>query len=309
MRLFDVRSEPDPILGGGQQRVSAATAAVVRYVLDLDASAACGQLIRSGDGLFDVDNLMFRMPADTFWLELFEERTAAMVGPNRKIGYLVETWGDGRSGTISPYMETNEGLRREVPVKIQFDLTGKLTPRKGQHEISHPHMDHLADLLRHCVLIPDYDRVARLSSPGLKSSDALRELAEGVWYALPLMFAFVALLNSPQVVETRQSDLTKLNRARVRRGRAPLMDHVEVRMALGETSGGSGSGGNSLRSPPRLHVVRGHLVHRDGKTFWRQAHLRGDSHKAIVAKTVRVTAGRSVRSDPIAHMRKAATYG
>lgn len=281
-----------------------AAGAGVRYVLDAEASTACGELIRTGAGLFEPDNPLFRMPAETLWLELFEEQVAPP-RPKRRLGYLIEGASDGRSGTIVCFSETGDGLSRREPAVIVFDLERKMVCRPGMYRLRHPDMPHLAGLLEHCLLVPVGEGMSGLAAGHAAKSPVLRDLAEGTWYALPLLFAFVALLNSPQLIETRRSDLDRLNRARGRRGRAPLLDHIEVRLSLGEASGGSGALGNALRTAPRLHFVRGHLVRREGMTFWRQAHLRGDGHKAIVSRTIRVTAGRSVREDASAHVRMA----
>lgn len=281
-----------------------ATMANIRYVLDLPASNACGDLLRNGVGLFEADNPLFRMPADCFWVELFEEHASGYDGPNRRLGYLVQSEPDGRSGVILPFHETNDGLRRQAPCTIVFDLDDKMSARPGMHPLRHAEMQHLRDLLDHCLLCPDTTGMKELRNRSERTTSVLAELAQGTWYALPLLFAFTALLNSPQVVETRNSDLFRLNRERIKRGRAPLLDHVEVRLCLGG-AGGIGSPSGAFRTAPRLHVVRGHVVRRNGKTFWRQAHLRGDSHKAIVSKTVRVTAGQAVRHDAARYVRSA----
>lgn len=311
MRLIDRPSEvllSDRRTGTGGRDAHAAreldaASASIRYVLDGDASNACADLVRSGDGLFSVENPLLRMPAEHFWVELFEESDGGGPDYRGRMGYLVSANDGGRSGTIVPYSETSEGLRRRLPCEIAFDLDGGIPRQPGTYALAHPHMTHLAELLSHCRLCPDHERIAARQPDSVAQTETLSMLAEGTWFALPLLFAFVALLNSPQVVETRHSDLHRLNRARARRGRAPLLDHIEVRLALGERAAGAGQG-NALRLAPRLHVVRGHVVHRHGKTFWRQAHLRGDSQKAIVAKTVRVSAGRSVRRDAAHHVRK-----
>jgi hypothetical protein len=282
-----------------------ATMATIRYVLDQPASNACGELLRNGEGLFEADNPLFRMPADSFWVELFEEHAPGYHGPNRRLGYLVQSEPDGRSGVILPFHETNEGLRRQSPCTILFDLDNKMSARPGMHPLRHAEMQHLRDLLDHCLLCPDATGMKELRNRSEKTSSVLAELAQGTWYALPLLVAFTALLNSPQVVEMRNSDLLRLNRERVKRGRAPLLDHVEVRLCLGGAAV-VGNQGGPLRTAPRLHVVRGHVVRRNGKTFWRQAHLRGDSQKAIISKTVRVTAGQAVRYDAACYVRSAA---
>jgi hypothetical protein len=279
-----------------------ASMADIRYVLDLPASQACGDLLRNGEGLFEAENPLFRMPAESFWVELFEEHANGYSGPNRRLGYLVESDMAGRTGTIIPFFETYEGLRRQLPCKILFDLDNVMVRGPGMHAMRHAEMTHLSDLFDHCVLCPDPEGMNDFHVGPGGGSSKISELAHGTWYALPLLFAFTALLNSPQVIETRNSDLFRLNRERMKRGRAPLLDHVEVRLSLGGGTG-SGDGAGGLRTAPRLHVVRGHVVRRNGKTFWRHAHLRGDSQKAIVSKTVRVTAGNAVRSNAAHYVR------
>lgn len=309
MRLIDRPLESLPgVCGltaaapGHRERPSSAS---VRYVLDVAASYACGDLVRNGDGLFEPENPLFRMPVETFWLECFAEREGDAKGPNKRVGYLVRSGDGGRAGTITPFTETGNGMTQQLPGQIWFDLDAPIVRKQGMYALRHPHIGHLAGLLKHCVLVPDQDRLAAMHVSAGVNTTPLVALAEGTWFALPLLFAFVALLNSPQLVETRASDLDRLNRARARRGRAPLLDHVEVRLALGDTSR-TGSCGTEARVSPRLHFVRGHVVRRSGKTFWRQPHLRGDSQKALVFRTVRVTAGRSVRTDPTQHVRQAA---
>lgn len=310
MRLIDRSPDVPPRFKKfltGQQAQQArhmfdASMADIRYVLDLPASSACADLIRNGDGLFEADNPLFRMPAESFWVEMFEERGSDHLGSNKRLGYLVQSGPDGRSGTIIPFYETNEGLRRQMPCTVVFDLDNKMAARPGTHSIRHAEMYHLAGLFNHCLLCPDPKGLEEYKSKIGPHKSALSELAQGTWYALPLLFAFTALLNSPQVIETRNSDLYRLNRERVKRGRSPLLDHVEVRLSLGG-GGAGGFEGGALRTAPRLHVVRGHVCRRNGKTFWRQAHLRGDSHKAIITKTVRVTAGKSLRENPAHHVR------
>ncbi len=74
-----------------------------------------------------------------------------------------------------------------------------------------------------------------------------------------------------------------INRKRQALGRLALLDHVEVRASLDavhqpytramQTDG---------RQSPRLHHVRGHLVRRDNRVFWRTPHLRGSALRGMV---------------------------
>jgi hypothetical protein len=71
-----------------------------------------------------------------------------------------------------------------------------------------------------------------------------------------------------------------------------LLDHIEVSLDLRPRNVERRSGnGISERAPPRLHYVRGHLVQRAGKSFWRSPHLRGDDTRSILSRTVHVTTG------------------
>lgn len=59
--------------------------------------------------------------------------------------------------------------------------------------------------------------------------------------------------------------------------------HIEVNACLeglGEAER-TGTGPIGRRSP-RLHHVRGHLVRRDNKVFWRIPHLRGNASRGVV---------------------------
>lgn len=279
--------------------------ASVRYVLDLPASQACGELIREGEGLFEPENPLFRLPAEALWLELYVEPGTERDGANRRLGYLVISAPDGRSGAIHPFVESGSGSARPLPCTIEFDLDRRLDrmiPSPQLRSFQHGAIEHLADLLHHSRLRIDS---AWLSQNTAREQYLVPELAEGTWFALPLLFAFAALLNSPQVIDFRPSDLARLNRARAERGRPPLLDHVEVRLSLGSAGQARGVA-HGGRAMPRLHFVRGHFVQRSGKTFWRQAHLRGDTSHAIVSRTVNVTAAKALRQGSSAtHVREA----
>src|SRR5258708_11567691 len=77
--------------------------------------------------------------------------------------------------------------------------------------------------------------------------------------------------------------LERLNRARAKSGKAALLEQIEVFAALlpeFQSNGSNGSGAS--RRSPRLHHVRGHLVRRGCKLFWRVPHLRGSARAGSV---------------------------
>lgn len=260
----------------------------LRYILDEAASAACGTLLRAESDLFDLSSPLLRLPAELFWIELFleEDETRAAGAAPARLGMLVDAEPDGRRGTIHHVWEDAVTGFQLVPAHIRFDLDAPPRPVPGRsYSLRHAALPHISALLAHAVM--EVHEPAPPQSP-LPSREYL---AESLWFGLPAVLAFAALLNSPEIVETRGSDLSRLNAARLKRGRPPLLDHVEVRLNLGEAARSDGQIGG-VRSPPRLHFVRGHLVRRKGKTFWRSSHLRGDGPNPIVQKTISVTARR-----------------
>jgi hypothetical protein len=265
-----------------------------RYVLDEHASTACTDLIRDADGLFEPANELLRLPSECFWLEMREE--AFRPGDpteGGRIGVLVQSERNGRCGFIRHFSAKPDGVCREFPVWTEFDFDQPPELAQRSFKLAHGEFGHLAELLDHAVVHLDRHWA---SSPAIGDRQNPQQFfAEAVWFDFPLISAFAALVNSPGIVATRQSDLHRLNRARARRRRPPLLDHVEVRLVLGEEPHYAGSAATRHRTPPRLHFVRGHMVHRRGKTFWRASHLRGDTSQSILRKTVRVTAVRSAR--------------
>jgi len=111
---------------------------------------------------------------------------------------------------------------------------------------------------------------------------------------IPMMLAFFLLLSTRDGLPRRVQSLDKLNRARARSGKAPLLDHIEVcAPVLPEPDALRGEDSQSGRRSPRLHHVRGHLVRRGNQLFWRVPHLRGCAHSGVVrSRTVTWTIDR-----------------
>ncbi len=99
--------------------------------------------------------------------------------------------------------------------------------------------------------------------------------------------------------------VARLNRARHKSGRAPLLNHIEVRAPLlPEYAEYRDSESHGARRGPRLHHVRGHLVRRGSRLFWRVPHLRGSARSGMVkSRTVVWTLDNAQqrRRDPCGH--------
>jgi|GEM_PF-546324 len=144
-----------------------------------------------------------------------------------------------------------------------------------------------ADILRRCFRFrferswQDYYESARLTPVQV---NALSRHALGtIAIDIPVLLAFFLLLATRPGLPRRPLMLERLNQARARSGKAPLLEQVEVCAPLvPEYKSGSGSGPVASRRSRRLHHVRGHLVRRGSKLFWRVPHLRGSARAGTI---------------------------
>jgi hypothetical protein len=96
---------------------------------------------------------------------------------------------------------------------------------------------------------------------------------------MPMILAFSLLLGARSALATHPVERSRLNRHRSAQDKPPLLDHVEVTCPLidqAPTYSDTKPLGE-IRRAPRLHHVRGHLVRRGYRVFWRTAHVRGRS--------------------------------
>jgi hypothetical protein len=98
----------------------------------------------------------------------------------------------------------------------------------------------------------------------------------------PLILAFLLLLSAKDATRSIPVSRAVINRKRELHGRPPLLDHIEVRASLDAIQASSGGFEADGRQSPRLHHVRGHLVRREDRVFWRVPHLRGSAARGMV---------------------------
>ncbi len=112
------------------------------------------------------------------------------------------------------------------------------------------------------------------------SSEKLDELYDLATYDLRsewrFTIALLTLLNSRNIVQVGEEvDLTRLNKARKKSGKSPLLPHREIRLSLSKVQrnrlGIVGSGTRDIAA----HIVRGHYKVRSGGIFWWNPHVRG----------------------------------
>jgi hypothetical protein len=298
----------------------------LRFVLGDDLTRASAELAFA-DGVRLAGCLdLLRVPAPHMWVEwnyevhqrvICETQSIAeydMAASGRRVGVLLQGspdgyravartfWADNAADefsdvTMSP-LETHIDLRGESPEAS--DIAGIL--EGGFAAITDPADSGMASLLDHVRFRLDaswaayYRAVA--TDPGAQRHVVHASLA-AVARDTPLILAFFLLLSAKDATRSTPVSRAALNRKRQAHGRPPLLDHIEVRASL-DAVRESDEGGVELvgRQSPRLHHVRGHLVRRDNRVFWRVSHLRGSGSRGMVrSRTVCLSFARSRGGD------------
>ena len=264
-------------------------AAATRFVLEADVSGWCAETVREDTGLLDPENPFLRMPMDCFWIEWLEP----VEDRPFRVGTFVTCSPDGRKGELTGYVESRVGRPDRAIMTVHFDLDEPLADTADSvrsFSFRNADLSHLDALFDHAVAVIDplWAQYV-IEQYGAQYRQKVAEVIDWMWAHLPRILTFSILLQSHLPTRQTPVDLHRLNRRRGRSGRAALLDHIEVRLDLDyyRTDGNSGTATGS-RAFPRLHPVRGHLVTRHGKTFWRAAHLRGDERRAILSRTTTV---------------------
>lgn len=273
-----------------------------RYVLSDELTGLCTALAYSKGASTLACADLLHVPAERVWVEWADApwrnelarygfkcpRESAGSGrggvfiqstPHGRCGVLRTFWTDGESemnvlaSSMEAYFDfdTREGEEPDV-----FDRQERASLCVSDRAIGD------ADILRRCFRFrfesswQDYYEKARLSS---EQATALTHHALGtIAISIPVLMAFFLLLATRPGLPRRPLMLERLNRARSRSGKVALLEQMEVfAPLLPEYKSGGGSGLGALGRSRRLHHVRGHLVRRGSKLFWRVPHLRGSA--------------------------------
>lgn len=160
-----------------------------------------------------------------------------------------------------------------------FDGRGDSVTQGHGMFLSKRHIDTIEEM----VSIPfTYDLEAYLveviDAPTFILSDELRaKYIEAMPTLKPIIFAILALINSPKIIRSTAVDLSKLNKRREAQGRYTFHPHHEVRLNVDKrvikTVAGESDGASKC-----LHFVRTHLrfVPSQGGYTMVMPHWRGD---------------------------------
>jgi hypothetical protein len=294
----------------------------LRFVLGDDLTRASAELaFADGARLAGCLDLL-RVPAPHMWVEwndevhkrvIYETHSVAeydMAASGRRVGVLLQGSQDGYRAIARTFWVDNAADESsEVtmsPLETHIDLLGSNAEAcdipdilSGRFAGVTSSVDAgMASLLDHVRFRLDASWAAYYRAAAT-DPDVQRQVIHGALAAvardIPLILAFFLLLSAKDATRSIPVSRAAINRKRQAHGRLPLLDHVEVRASL-EAVRESDDGGVKLagRQSPRLHHVRGHLVRRDDRVFWRVSHLRGSGSRGMVrSRTVCLSFARS----------------
>ncbi|HEY0745845.1 MAG TPA: hypothetical protein VGD63_04030 [Steroidobacteraceae bacterium] len=271
----------------------------IRYVLDDDLTTLCTDLAYSkGATVMSCADLM-RVPAENIWLEWCDQPWATALDrnglslpadnpPSRgRHGMFICASSDGRRGLIRSYWSLGDADAdlHASAAQARFHLDADepecpATDAASMRVFAHA-MDPEGVLSRcfHFEFEPTWGKYYQEVAPSQLAQQRILHHSIGcVALAIPVLLAFLLLLATRAGLPQRVAPLERLNKARARLGRVPLANHIEVGAPiLPEYRALQAEGASGVRRAPRLHHVRGHLVRRNDRLFWRVPHVRGKS--------------------------------
>jgi hypothetical protein len=299
---------------GAHQFADAVRTCPLRLVLADDLIQYTTQLAYvEGDRLNGCLDLI-HVPAQQLWLEWLEairESTlraipayASSYRSNvRRTGVLIAADPAGRAGSMRTFWSTQNEQVYSAALLTDFDLDRVIRPALDVGAVFSgaafgavmPVEAVLDELLSHvCFRLEpawaNYYRAAGLTES--QQALVLRKVLGTMAFDMPMILALFLLFAAKDGLQRRAADLERLNRARCCSGKRPLLEHIEVRapIAASYQSPRSPTANANRRRGPRLHHVRGHIVRRRDKVFWRLPHLRGSARLGVVrSRTVQLS--------------------
>lgn len=271
----------------------------LRYVLDDELVRTCMELAYSeGDELSGCLDLL-HFPAEQLWVEwrdVAQRAALASVLPEcvperprnaERSGVLITAAPGGRAASLRSFWltasEPHETQVSAVETLLDFDC-GYRTAGQGLledsgAEVYDPKNACLNELLRCARFRVDgaWRRYYRAVLTDPTAARAIPLLVAGVAFDVPMLLALFLLMAVRADLLQRAVNPARLNHKRARLGKRPLLEHIEVSAPLLAHAAchGADTLGGTLRSSPRLHHVRGHIVRRRNTVYWRGPHWRG----------------------------------
>jgi hypothetical protein len=284
----------------------------LRFVLSDELTRLCTALAYSrGARTLDCADLL-HVPGELVWVEWSSvpwQRELAQYGfaagdprgdRGGRRGALIRSSPDGRRGTVRTFW-TNEdnadAVASSVEAYFDFDTSRDEAPEPPDGDVSEAFT--VSDRARTDGGIlcrsfrfryerswREYYQEASLS--GAQRRALAQHTLGTIAIDIAVLLVFFLLLATRSGLPRRVEGVTRLNRKRVKAGKAPLLEHIAVSCPLLPVlrTAGLEDGGGTRRNP-RLHHVRGHLFRRGSALFWRVPHLRGSARLgAVITRTV-----------------------
>jgi hypothetical protein len=322
--LIRPREGADPIkVSGPRDFAHTIVDCPLRFVIADDLTRASAELaFADGDRLAGCLDLL-RIPAPILWVEwsdvvhqqvLCECGVVPQRDPDasgRRVGVLLRASLTGRSAIARTFWSAAVADGRceaqMSPLETYIELDGGFEPTRADagamlsgHDVGVTDGGDagVADLLERVRFQFDHQwlNYYRAAAPDPSEHRSIaRASLSAVAHDIPVLLAFLLLLNAHGATRRMPVARGVLNRKRVERDRAPLLDHIEVHASLPELSAAHEANAEiGSRRSPRLHHVRGHLVRREDRVFWRTPHLRGNALQGVVrSRTVCLSFGRA----------------
>ncbi|AHE56598.1 hypothetical protein [Sphingomonas sanxanigenens] len=277
--IVDLPGSGRYLLPGAAARAEALADCPERYVLGDDVRATCSEIVRRWPALLDPVDPHLRIGSGRLWIEWSEPDAAVVAAPrSQPCGLLATIDASGRRGSVESFwLDPLHGVDRGQG-QIDFDLDQPLARRiDNRRTFALPAAGPLAALAPHALFRVDPGWLDYFEAPAnarMPVPVAVAQCLRTVWRDLPLLLAFSRLRAARPDFRTQAVSRGRLNAARARQGKPALLDHVELSLQIGTPAVDATRIGGGRRDA-RLHLVRGHVVNRSGRLFWRSAHLRG----------------------------------
>jgi hypothetical protein len=295
--------------------------APIRYVLSDDLTRLCTALAYSKGARTLACADLVRVPAEAVWIEWCSEPweqelkrygfqpPAVPSTRGARRGVLLRASRDGRRGMLRTFWTGDapgDVLASSIEAYFDFDTPEGEDPEPLPGEPPSTRRvtadaEAADDVLHRCFRFRyerTWDRYYENGALDGDQREALWRHALGtIVIDIPVVMGFFLLLGTRSGLPQRPQTFERLNRSRLKAGKAALLEHIDVtapilpgyaRWGADETAG--------VRKSPRLHHVRGHLVRRGSQLFWRVPHLRGSAgFGSVLTRTVTWTVDASLR--------------
>jgi hypothetical protein len=316
-RPFLVRQDNGDVwrLSGASDFALQVTRCPLRYVLSDELVRVCVELAYSeGDDLSGCLDLL-HLPAELVWIEwnaAVQCEQVARVVPESVIagdaglqrhGALIFAQPSGRVGTVRTFWTTRadpgEPLLAAVETLLDLDRAIKTAaPPESLFDgelisVRDPCNSQVDRLFHHAGfrLDPDWQRYySSVACTSAIRAQIIRLSLATVAFDVPVLLALFLLMALRAGLRQVPVHTSRLNAKRVRLGKLPLLEHVEVSSPVfAVASPLPCEQPTAVRGAPRLHHVRGHIVRRRDAVFWRRPHWRGHLRLGCVrSRTVKL---------------------